>query len=39
MKYLAMILGVLESGKPKRSKLPLLREEGHFGNFKVSREE
>jgi hypothetical protein len=34
-----MILGVLKSGKPKRSKWPLLGEEGHFGNFKVNREE
>jgi hypothetical protein len=38
MKYLAMILGVLDSGKPKRSKFPLLGE-GYFGNFKVNREE
>jgi hypothetical protein len=29
-----MILGVLESGKSNMSKLPLLGEEGYFGNLR-----
>jgi hypothetical protein len=33
IKHLAMSLGAL-SGKSKRSKLPLLGEEGHFGNLR-----